>query len=209
MFGGYPKFAWLDFFWFGPHAWFQRKRCSRQRHLCGYMWRAHVMRALHDGVCHPESDSRWEISRGFWKIIWNTRRSFDTSWLVPTEYSENSAVWPVWVCYVWAWGASKILCLRARALKGAPKPWSREGRPLSWKRREGPHPQTFDDLSKKIARFTKGRFRPYLTRRNPFRTKNTTALNSVVFTTAIVFYYFCSDLLLKFPSKIVASRCPP
>ena len=33
------------------------------------------------------------------------------------------------------------------------------------------------------------------------RTKHATALNSVVFYYAVVFYYFCSDLLLNFPKK--------
>ena len=56
MFGDYPKFAWFDFL---PHAWFQRKLCSCQRHPRGCSWCAHVMRAHHDGVCDPESDSKW------------------------------------------------------------------------------------------------------------------------------------------------------
>ena len=29
-----------------------------------------------------------QIAHGFWKMIWNTRKSFDTFWPVPTKHSE-------------------------------------------------------------------------------------------------------------------------
>ena len=45
--------------------------------------------------------------------------------------------------------------------------------------------------------------------KGPFRTKNTTALNSVVFYYCRSFFTICSDLLLNFPLKKVVSKCPP
>ena len=53
------------------------------------------------------------------------------------------------------------------------------------------------------------RFKSAMEPKGPFRTKNATALNSVVFYYCRSFFTICSDLLLNFPLKIVVSKCLP